>query len=248
MTVDRTKLNFYSGDLIDKIIGVYTGTLSVSAPSASPGHLSVTDTHPHDFRDSAYFQGRFSTDGGTTWNDFGAQTPNLSGTFPVFQTADCTGFVDATSVNVKAISWYDNVAGVGHAFTFTYEIFAIAKNTMALPITPLAANNNLFLSSNTNYQKIALQGTAAISVASGATGSVVIPHGLEKVPNVRAWWFDAATPTVCRSLVPDATDIKYAEIQVKVDPPTSSIIFYVDGSGVFSPNTIGNVEYRVYYD
>lgn len=246
MTVDRTKLNFYSGDLIDKVIGVYSGTINVGAPGAFPNFISATDTRPHGFGDSVYFQGRFSTDGGTTWNDFGAQTPILTGTFPVFQTADCVGFVDSTNINVKATSWYDSVAGAGHAYTFTYEVFAIAKNSMVSPITPLEPNNSLFLSSGNNYQKVALQGVAALSVTSGATSSTVIPHNLGYIPNVRAWWFNSTTPTVCRSLIPDATTINYLEIQTKLD--TSNVTFYVDSSGGSGIDTIGNIEYRIYYD
>jgi hypothetical protein len=246
MSVDRTKLQFYSGDKIDQIVGIYTGTISVGAPTLGQVHLSSTDSKAHGFGDSAYFEGIFSTNNGITWNDLGAQTPILTGAFPTFQTAECTAYVDATNINVKATSWYDFSNSTSHAYTFMYKVFAIAKNTMAQPITPLATNNDLFLLSTYNYQKIALQGTKALSVASGTSGSATVSHSLGYSPKVRAWWFDGASPTVCRPLVPEGTSSSYREIQVRVS--TSDVTFFADNSdGVGIANT-GNIEYRIYYD
>lgn len=239
MTVDRSKLNFYSGDPVDQIIGVHTGSISVGAPTSGQGSLSTIDTYTHSFGDSAYFQGIFTTDNGTTWNDFGAQTPYLGGTFPAFQTADCNATVDTTKANITGTSWYDFGNSRSVAYTFAYKIFLMAKNIMAQPITPLPVNEDIFLASKYNYQKIAFADTSALSVADNTAGGVPVSHNLGYFPKVRAWWFDAATPTICRPLTS-------ARIQTRIS--TTDVTFFVDNTFGVGANTNGKIEYRIYYD
>lgn len=238
--IDLSKVQYYSGYEVDQIIGVFTGSMSVGAPTSGQGSLSVTHNIPHGFGDSAYFQGIFSVDGGSTWNDFGTQTPYFGGGLPTFQTADCNASVDTTNASVTAISWYDYTYSRSQAYNFTYKIFMIAKNTMASPITPINITNNVSFSSRYNYQKIAAKGSANLSVAYGTTGSVTVSHSLGYIPKVRAWWFDSGSGTTCRP-------IYYRTAQVKIS--TTNIVFYIDNT-FFGPGITyaGRIEYRIYYD
>ena len=244
--IDRSKLHYYSGDKADQIIGIFEGTINVGAPTSVQGYLSVTDLHAHTFGDSVYFRGRFTVDGGITWNDYGSQTPILTGSFPTFQTADCNAAVDTQDVKVKATSWYDNANSIGHAYTFQYELFAIAKNNMAAPITPIATKQKLSLYTKDNYEKIAYMDSVPISVVSGDTGGPLVTHELNKIPTVRAWFFSDDEPSICKSLIPDYTNQKYTQIIPQVT--TQDVRFYVDAGFFSQPGAKGTIEYRIYYD
>jgi len=238
--IDRTKLKYFGGDRMDQIIGYFTSTISVGAPTLAQGSLSVTDPKSHPYGDSVYFRGRFTVDGGATWNDFGAQTPILTGTFPTFQTAECNATSDASAIYIKAISWYDFSNSTSHAYTFQYEVFAIAKNVMAKPIEPIETAQKLSLFTKNNYQKIALANSVAISIANGSAGGPSVTHNLNKYPTVRAWFFDASSPTVCRPIPQD--------LYIRLDDP-NNVTFYTDQTGAFSGhNVIGTIEYRIYHD
>lgn len=243
--MDRTKLRYYGGDRIDQIIDIFSDTINVGAPSLSDGFKQVIDVKPHGFGDSAYFQGRFTTDNGATWNDFGSMTPIFSGSFPTFSTADCNAYIDENNVNIKAVSWYDYSNFVGRSYTFQYELFAIAKNTMDKPITPSPTNQRYSLLTKYNYEKIYDADTVPISVAMGSSGSVSVPHTLNKFPRVRAWFFNSASPKVCRPLLPDNTQQEYSPIETRIG--SNAITFRVDATD-FSPGISGNIEYRIYYD
>lgn len=240
--IDRSKLDFYSEDSIDQIIGITSGTISVAAPSASDGYKTASQSFAHQFGDSAYFRGVFSVDGGTTWNDFGSQTPDTSGTYPVFQTCDCNAYVDSTNLVVTATSYYNNVSGKGKSYTVNYKVFLLAKNSMSSPITPISVSPNFLLTSEYNYQKIAFRGSIPLSVSSGSTGSVSVTHGLGYIPKVRAWWFDSASPNTCRPL---SSGFIY-DPQVRID--TNKVTFYVDASYFVDPSVSGTIQYRIYYD
>lgn len=245
--IDRSKLAFFSGDKIDKIIGVHEGSISVGAPTSLQGFLSSSDVFFHEFGDSAYFQGIFSSDGGTTWNDFGAQTPFV-GAFPLpaFQTLDCNAKVTTTQLIVKATSWYDSGNSRSSSYTLQYKVALIAKNSMAQPVNPLPTNEKLSLLTSFNYQKIALPGTASFLVASGSSQTKSVTHGLGYFPKVRGWWFDASDPATCQPLVPDATGILYVQPEVRIG--TNDVTFVVDATGSSGVATNGNLEYRIYYD
>jgi hypothetical protein len=221
----------------DQIIRVFQGSGTVGAPTAIQGNLSVTNPHAHELGDSAYFRGRFTTDGGTTWNDFGAQTP-FFGSVTALQTADCNAIVDGTNANVTMTSWYDFGNSRSQSYNFQYQLFLMAKNHMATPFKPLTTNEIISWRSSDNYQKIIKADTAVMSVASGNTGSVPVAHNLGKIPTVRAWWFAASSPTICRPLP--------FTVQVRID--TANVTFFADQTAFAAPNLNGNLEYRIYYD
>lgn len=235
----------------DQIIGVFTGTLSVDTPTFVSTPKTATASHAHGFGDSCYFHGIFSTDGGTTWNDFGAQIPDVSGGGkPVSQTADCEAYVDTTNLVVTGYSYYNSATGIGLPRTIQYKVYLLAKNSMALPIRPIATAERISWSSRYNYQKIAAQGTINLTVASGSTGSVVVTHNLGYVPKIRAFLFYAATPTVCQSLSDDNNGNFGSIYSVQSKVTSTDVTFYADRnnwSGV-PPALNVNIEYRVYQD
>jgi hypothetical protein len=232
---------------IDQIIGVFSNTVNLGVPSAF-SQTVATDSHAHGFGDSAYFQGIFTTDG-STWNDFGAQTPNLAPPNPEFQTVDVEAMCDATNINVYLINYYDIAHSVGNAYTITYKIYLMAKNTMANPLTPLKTNQTLYYNSELNYLKSFMQGTVAISVSSGNVGSTIVTHNLGYVPKVRAYFINSnqvyATNQVVNAIsggVPNTAP----DIEVRIT--TTTVTFFSDQSGFGAPGINGAVDYRIYLD
>lgn len=230
---------------IDQIIGVLTNTIFIGAPSPSPGEITVTDQKPHNFGDSCYFEGIFTTDGGVTYNDFGAQTPNLAPPEPQFQTLDVEAVIDTANVNINITNFYDVAHSTSTAYTVTYKIYLIAKNTMAFPIMPLPTNNILLYNSSDNYQKAFLRGTVAINVSGGATGfSNDIIHNLGAIPKIRAYFLPASNPTTVYGINNPPLSAPAIEAHIT----TTDLVFYSDQGAIAAPGVNGNIEYRVYLD
>lgn len=236
----------------DQIIGTFTNTISLGAPSASPGFTLATDTKPHGFGDSCYYQGIFTTDGGTTWNDFGSQTPNLAAPNPQFQTVDVEAMADATNINIYLINYYDSAHSSGTAHTITYKIYLLAKNTMAQPIKPLPTNQILAYDSAFNFQKIFQAGTLSLNVAGGSSGSVVTVHSLGYVPKVRAFFSPASSPAQVYApnqvvtAIQAGSPISAPQLEIHID--TSSLTLFSDQSGFAAPGINGKIDYRIYLD
>lgn len=230
--------NFYFNSAydVDKIIGVFTNTFAIAPSGSTP----LIDVKAHGFGDSTYFQGIFTTDNGITWNDFGAQTPNLSNpSAPVFQTVDVEAMVDTTNVNVYMTN------STAATITLTYKIYLLAKNIMAKPIVPLNINQLLFFDSNFNYQKIALEGNVTFSVTSGSTGTTIVPHNLGYIPSIRAFFFPGINQCFSFSQItipPTSSPILQAQID------STNLTFFSDQSGFSGTNFSGTIEYRIYYD
>lgn len=194
MAFDPTKISMavpkYS---VDQIIGITSGTVSVAAATSGLGDTIKTATETFDtgFGESCYFQGIFSLDGGTTWNDFGTYIPYL-GTpgQPVFQTTTCRGYITSGGVfTAVGINWWNFVTGSSSAYDIDYKVALIAKVDQG-PIEPIATNESLYYRSNTNYQKVVDADTFTSSTSSNTT----IVHNLSYVPNVRAFFVnDSAT-------------------------------------------------------
>lgn len=227
---------------IDQIIGVTSGTLSMIAPTAGTSPVTATANFAHGFGDSAYFSGIFSADGGVTWNDFGSMTPVISGGLPVFQTVGCDAICDSSNLTTAASNYYNFAAGTGTPATVTYKVYLFAKNTMALPITPLATSQILQYNSAFNYQKIFSLGTVNLTVGSGSTGSVNIIHNLGYIPKVRAYRINSATPTILRPI----SNQLVADPRVHI---TSILLtFYADETGIGATGINTNIQYRIYLD
>jgi len=223
----------------DQIIGVFTNTLSSPAPTLSGFVTTVNDVRAHGFGDSAYFEGIFTTDGGTTWNTFGSQTPIFGAPGPTFQTVDVSATVDTSNVNVAIDNYYDLAHGAGYAYTVTYKIYLIAKNTMAKPITPIKTSNKLLYASEYNYQKIFMKGSVALIVSAGTTGtSTLITHNLGYVPKIRAYYYDLAT---------SSTTVHRFGQEPQTQITATTLQFYSDQSGL-RPGITYVIDYRIYLD
>lgn len=249
LDIDPAKLKLIIPEYgTDQIIGIFTNTLSLSVPSVSPGYVIVTDPKAHNFGDSCYFQGIFTTDGGTTWNDFGAQTPNLTAPNPQFQTVDVMCYTDTTNINIYATNWYDLAHSSSAARTVTYKLYALAKNTMALPLTPLPTNDIILYSSDYNFQKIYLKGPSSFNVSAGTAGGSSVTHNLGYIPKVRAFYSPASSPTqvysTSQSTIPPTTS---PQIETRIS--TTDVIFFSDQTNAISGVTInGTIDYRIYLD
>lgn len=229
---------------LDQIIGIFTGTLSIPAPTLGGQTTTTTDVKPYGFGDSCYFQGIFTTNGGTTYNDFGAQTPNLATpTQPVLQTVDCQATSSPTGLTVTVINYYDNVHGAGTAYTLSYKVFLLAKNTMAQPLNPLPTNQKLSFSSQYNFQRIAKKDTLHLTVAAGNTGSVSAIHGLGFIPDIRAFRFNSATPTISRPLA-SQTAPRVDTVQAQLTDQL--VTFYSDQSSFLASGVNADIQYRLY--
>src|SRR5262249_32175278 len=114
---------------IDQIIGVFSGSATLAAPAPSPGFTTQTNTHGHNFGDNCYFQGIFSYDGGTTWNDFSSQIPNYAAPNIQLQTVQVEADTDSTNLYVVMTNWYDTSHSSGTQRTIQYKVYLMAKNT-----------------------------------------------------------------------------------------------------------------------
>lgn len=222
---------------MDKIIGILSGSISVAAPTAGQVVLTGTTTHDTGFGETCYFQGIFSVDGGTTWNDFAAMTPNLSVPgMPVFQTQNCDCYMVGGVITVSADNYYNFVSASSAAKTFLYKIALFAKNAQGT-IQPLTIDETTFFDSRYNYHKIFVQDSISFNSSSGVTKSVTIPHSLGYVPRVRAFFQQTGSPF---KLLP----VSFYFIEPRVT--STSLTFYLDGWYATTVN--GTIEYRIYLD
>lgn len=162
----------------DKVIGYFSGTLSVGA--ASVGSVATaTTTHDTGFGTSCYFVGQFSTDGGTTWNDLGIYQPNLTTPgMPVLQTTTLRAYVTSGGVlTVVALNWYDLVHGSSSSKTITYRINLLAKQNQGT-ITPVNITPSTFLDTfGSMTPQIFAKGTFTASTTLNTTINFTITPG-----------------------------------------------------------------------
>lgn len=220
----------------DKIIGVLTGSISVAGASSPTLSVTATDTRDTGFGDWCLFSGIFSIDGGATWNDMGAQTPDLSVPgVPVFDTFDCTAACSSTGVfTITCINYVNLNTGTTSAKTALYKVVLLAKKGQGsitpLPVTALP----LYHYSGFNYQKIHIDDAGSFTATAGNTGQLVVPHNLGYVPNVRAWINIGGTihPIVFQP-------------EVRVD--ATNLTFFYDAFFDFIDRSF-SVIYRIYHD
>ena len=232
---------------IDNIIGIHTGSFSVSAPSSTNSPTTATSTFTTGFGDTCLFQGIFSTNG-TDWNDFGAMQPNLSTAGqPVLQTVTCYGWVDSSGVfTATGVNYYDSVHNTGTAYTIQYKVAFLAKDSQGT-VTPIQTNEILAYDSANNYQKIFSSGSF-----SNGSGTTTIAHNLTYVPKVRAW-FDLSTSTTAGYgyVTVPSNSISTLDLwpqtypQVEVNSTDALFASILDGNGAVAS---GTVYYRIYLD
>jgi len=186
MAFDPTKINLNVPNYnADKIIGIFTGSLSVPATSSGDTVAYAESMHTTGFGESVFTQGIYSIDGGTTWNDDNTTIPYLGGAAPSFQTLDVSSFSRTNEVGIATNNWYNFVAGAGTAYTILYKIFCIAKSNQG-DITPQLTDYPLNYSSSDNYLKIRLDDIYETTI-TGVTSTYIIPHTIGYEPTVRAY-------------------------------------------------------------
>lgn len=229
---------------MDNVIKVFTGTMSLAAPSASPGFTTATDTIVTGISESTYFSGIYTVDGGTTWNDFGAMIPVISGGFPVFQTVGAEGVSLPNTFKVEGTNWYNYTAGSGTPRTLSYKVLLIAKNTQGL-VDTFNTDDVLQYSSGFNYPKIFKQGELVYNLTSGAGKSVSVAHDLGRIPKVSAWYQEDGGRMLSLSHVELPSTGGSYQIETRID--NSNVTFHLEAFR--STKTInGNLEYRIYLD
>ena len=76
MNPDRDKLQFYTGDPVDKIVApliqrsIYNDGNTSSVPGSWQTAKVVQQTFPNPYKKRCFVRGRWSIDGGATWNTF----------------------------------------------------------------------------------------------------------------------------------------------------------------------------------
>lgn len=250
MTFDPTKIRMaFPRNPTDKILGVYTGTLSVAAPTAGQIVLYTEQTQPTGFGDSTLTEAIYSTDGGVTWNDDNMTTPNLSLATPIVQTLDVTSFSDANgNIGIATANWYSATLGAGVAYTIQYKIFALAKQNQGV-LTPSITNYRLNYSSADNYLKINSQGISPQSLGIGINNTLTDTHNLGYVPTARAYIEYASTgrtwPATRNQYPATGLGTSNNPIQTSIRPDTSKVDYVMVNSG---SATTFNLHYRSYLD
>lgn len=221
----------------DKIIGVYTGTISVNGPTALEQILTNSAAHTTGFGDSCYFEGIFSIDNGTTWNDFNAYPPDLSTPgMPVFQTYTVYANVSSSGiVTITAENNYDNVHASSTNRTYLYKIYLIAKNDQG-EIEPLTSTIETNFDSRYNYHKIYTQGRVVHNTTSGSTTTTTVSHPLGYVPKVKAWYVTSTGAVYHPS----------GQVFVEVRVSNTSVVFRTDNA--LATTASGYIDYRIYYE
>lgn len=173
MITDPRQVYFSSNIPIDKIIGTFTGTI-VSTAGGVPTRTAsaITTLIP----ESTLHQGIYSTDGGTTWRDFG--TSQLSGTtlqLEVYAYSE-SNLLTVIASNFTAATTY----------TVLYKVALIAKKGQG-NITPQPNGANVAFDTRLNYQKILSDTITSLSINNGVNTRTTIAHSLGYIPKVRSF-------------------------------------------------------------
>lgn len=231
----------------DKVLGVFTGTFSVGAPTALQGSNYTENAQNHGFGDTCLPQLIYSTGG--AYNDQDMTVPRLTGAFPVFQTLDVTAYTTSTQVVVAATNWYDNVASAGFSWTISYKVFLLAKKNQGI-LTPLPTSQVLRYSSKENYQKIAIDDITPISIAGGGTGSTVIGHSVGVIPVTRAYLEYSSSGNIWPTSpnhYPNTGGVTFNNPLATTIKSTSTTVEY-DFQNSSGSTVTANLHYRIYLD
>lgn len=123
MTVDRSKLEFYSADPVDKIVAIYSDTFTAIASSSGGTGKRTHTTINHPFGASLFLDMTWSQDGGVTWQPVNTAVPDLSTpTQPVFQTCEISCYSTSTQIAIVASNYTTS------AKTIQYKLAAFWKD------------------------------------------------------------------------------------------------------------------------
>jgi len=235
--IDIAKTNFLSSLEVDKILGTYTGSFTSTQPSATPpAKTTVTESITTNIADTTFFQGIFSIDGGTTWNDFGYNK------FPL----QVFGLSQSGTFKIIAINSHSFInPGSDSAYTVSYKVALIAKPSQGT-ISPQPIGSISFFKSSLNYQKILSDTSQNASVASGSTGTLTFNHTLGAIPKVRSF-IEGSNPGFGTGMYELCTMDNYGIGCINVTESTSSVLVNIDNTP-YAGTIAGAVYMRIYYD
>lgn len=232
MTFNALEAQFASFLQIDKIIGTYTGSFVSTAPTSVGGSTTVSEPITTNITIPTFFQGIYSIDNGTTWNDFCNKQYILPpGIFFPFFTV--TGKSTANTMTITAVNFYNYNTSTGTAYTVLYKVALIAQPNQGI-ITPQPIGTDIFFDSRENYQKILLDDETPVSIGSLGSASYTIPHNLEYIPKVRLFIFNNADSSMSELDQADAVSLSTTDVFVTYNAPLGGIV--------------GTLYTRVYYD
>lgn len=243
---------FASSIPTDLILGSYTGTLSATAPGLGfPQRTQTSTTVATGIEEKTFFQGIFSTDGGTTWLDFNSNIPNNTNpSFVGLQTQMMYGYIKSGSLIVAADNWnyYNGIGYSSAAYTFTYKVVLFARPSQG-NITPQPVTQARNFSSFYNYQKIFRDSTFDFSLPVG-TSTAILTHGLGYVPKIRTYVDNFYAGGLVSTDTAALYDFGYFLSQYTIFQlyiSTTTITYFIDNTGGAGPMT-GTLYTRIYYD
>jgi hypothetical protein len=237
MAVNPRNAAFMSNLGVDQILGTYTGSFVVPAAGSGPGSITATDSKTTNITSPTFFQGIYSIDGGTTWNDFCNQQMVLPpGIFFPFLVV--TGKSIANTMTIKAINYYNYNTSSSSAYTVMYKVALLAMPGQGV-VNPQPIGTATFFDSRSNYQKILLTDAAPISLAAGGTGTVTVTHNLGYVPKIRPFMYLSSD-----SSINELVNSGLGTHEITVD--TSNVVYTLNAPLV--GGLAGTLYTRIYFD
>lgn len=233
MILDPLKAQFASGLQIDKILQIFSGSFTLATTVS--GALVIKDSHTTPINDMTYFFGIYSVDGGNN-TDIGSNYL-VNNHF-----VNVAGGSKVNSIGIYGV----NFDSVSHSVSYEIAIMARPSNALYSSISP--PNNNLYLTSRSNYQKIALEGSQSVNVAAGngtlgfSPTATTITHNLGYRPCIRSFVDDGttltdfSTPGVITKLAPG-----------RISPSNTNAVFSFINNSAISTYTL-TLSHRIYYD
>lgn len=159
---------------VDKIIGIFTGSLTVPAPGLFSGYSE--QTFITGFNDTCLTRCLYTVDGGSKNDD---NFPSPIGT-------------DRLAVQATSFS-RNNLAGVGGfnsdftgavPHTVAFQLYCYAKKDQG-KVSPIKTQQPLSYASKYNYEKIIIDRTTDISVTTGTPQTISVSHNLGRIPDTK---------------------------------------------------------------
>ena len=236
MTFNPLGANFASFIQIDKIIGTFSGSFVSTQPSVGTPTTTVVNPITTNISDYTFFQGIFSIDGGTTWNDFGYNK------FPL----QILGLSQPNTFNIIAVNKHSYVnPGSDSAYTVQFKVALIAKPGQGI-ITPQLISGKVFFNSNFNYQKILSDTSQPLSITAGNIGTLTFPHSLGYIPKVRTFIYTTIL-SFGTGLYELTSMDNYGYGCINVSEDTTNVNINIDNTP-YSGTVSGTVFARIYYD
>lgn len=187
-------IHFASNLQIDKIVGTYTGSFTSTAPTSGNTVTNDTTTVDTTIEASLFFQGIYSIDGGTTWNDFENSIYDTAVGHVLFPYFSVSASHDSTNglITIVADNYYNFYTSSGVEYTVMYKIAIIAAPDTGV-IEPQPVGSPIWFNSNYNYQKILSDNTDSVYLpAGGSEQTFTYAHNLGYIPKIRTFFKTSA--------------------------------------------------------